>query len=338
MSGPARPLLVLRALGLGDALTGVAALRGLRRLHPDRPLVLAAPAVLGGWLRDLGVVDDVVPTDGLDDDPPGLGLGAHDAVDLHGRGPQSHRLLLAGDPASLLAFAVPGLVAGPPWREDEHEVLRWCRLVASAGGACGPGDLLLSPTARPGPAGRTARRPRLPRRPTASRHEPPTGPVLLHPGAASGSRRWPVARWAEVARGLSGSQHVLVTGGAQERDLAAEVADGAGLTRDRVLAGTTDLSGLAGLVAEAGLLVCGDTGVAHLATALDVPSVLLFGPVSPLLWGPAVSPSRHAVLWHGDGRGDPHGDEADEALLRIQVPEVLAAARRLLSRPRAGAG
>ncbi len=45
--------------------------------------------------------------------------------------------------------------------------------------------------------------------------------------------------------------------------------------------GRLGLGGLAGRVASARLLVCGDTGVAHLATACGTPSVLLFGPTDP---------------------------------------------------------
>jgi ADP-heptose:LPS heptosyltransferase len=308
------PVLVLRALGLGDALTGLPALRGLRRLHPGRPLLLAAPAAVGGWLAGMGVVDGVVPTDGLDAAPPGTHLGPHDAVDLHGRGPESHRLLLAGRPRSLLGFAVPGLCDGPQWRPDEHEVDRWCRLVRHAGGTCGPRDLRLTEllSVRTGP-GRA-----------------PGAPVVLHPGAASGSRRWPAERWAELARRVRrrGGQ-VLVTGSPAERGLAEDVAGRAGLPPGSVVAGSTGLDALARLLHRCGAVVCGDTGVAHLATALRVPSVLLFGPVSPRLWGPVVDVDRHVVLWHGDGTGDPHGDDPDPALLRIEVDEVEDALLRL---------
>lgn len=294
---------MLRALGLGDLLTGVPALRGLRRLHPDRPLLLAAPAAIGGWLRDLGVVDGVVVTAGLDGPPPGEGLGPHDAVDLHGNGSPSHDLLLRAAPRSLLALALPGQGPGPQWRAGEHEVDRWCRLVRSAGGACGREDLLLDVDL---PA--------------------PGGHVVLHPGAASGSRRWPADRWARVARALAdGGADVRLTGGGAERELCDRVAAAAGLPAGASTAGTLDLPGLAEVVGTARLLVCGDTGVAHLATALRTPSVLLFGPVSPAAWGPAVDEHLHRVLWHGDGTGDPHGAEPDPALLRISVEEVLDA-------------
>ena len=81
------------------------------------------------------------------------------------------------------------------------------------------------------------------------------------------------------------------------------------------------------LIAHARLLISGDTGAAHAATNYATPSVTLFGPVSPAVWGPPAA-ERHQVLWHGDGAGDPHGDRLDPALARITVPEVLAAAER----------
>jgi ADP-heptose:LPS heptosyltransferase len=337
-----QPVLVLRALGLGDALTGVPALRGLRRLHPGRPLLLAAPAAIGEWLTGLGLVDGVVPTSGLDDEPPGRALGPHDAVNLHGRGPQSHAVLLAGGPRSLLAFAPPpgsgvsdqvATLAGdlPDWRPDEHEVLRWCRLVSGAGGACGPQDLqLASASGEPcgdecGQAGAIT-----PSRPHPWAHTEARPFVVLHPGAASGSRRWPLDRWAAVARVVSRRVDVRLTGSDDERALCATVAESAGLPPGSVTAGSLDLPSLVDLVARAALLVCGDTGVAHVATATGTPSVLLFGPVSPQQWGPAIDPELHRVIWHGSGTGDPHADEPDPALLRITPEEVLEAAGDLL--------
>ncbi|BDO43063.1 hypothetical protein CELD12_25530 [Cellulomonas sp. NTE-D12] len=310
-------VLVLRALGLGDALTGVAALRGVRRAWPNRRLWLAGPVGIGTWLRDLGVADEVMPAAGLEPQvlPPELAGGGHLAVNLHGRGPQSHAVLAATRPSRLVAFATDGLPDGPVWRADEHEVDRWCRLVRWAGGECGRDDLRL--TLPPGGADEDA------------------GAVLLHPGASSGSRRWPADRWSAVAAALaSEGRRVLVTGGPDEVDLATRVVTDARalLTGDsapaarliETRAGTLTIPGLANLVAHAALLICGDTGVAHLATALCTPSVLLFGPTPPQHWGPAIDEHIHTVLWHGDQthRGDPHEGGIDSALADVTAEEV----------------
>jgi ADP-heptose:LPS heptosyltransferase len=153
---------------------------------------------------------------------------------------------------------------------------------------------------------------------------PAPGAVVIHPGAASGSRCWPVDRFAAVAAELGRDHRVVVTAGPSERDLAAAVG------AEPV---STDLRRLAALVADAALLVCGDTGVAHLATAYRTPSVLLFGPTPPAEWGPRTD-GPHTVLWKG-GRGDPHGAQLDPALAAITVADVLTAARRLTRAPAA---
>jgi ADP-heptose:LPS heptosyltransferase len=95
-----------------------------------------------------------------------------------------------------------------------------------------------------------------------------------------------------------------------------------------VLAGRTSLLGLARVVAAAGRVVSGDTGIAHLAVAVGTPSVTLFGPVPPSLWGPPPCRPQHLPLWRG-GVGDPHGDSPDAGLLRVQVDDVLEALRTL---------
>lgn len=319
------PVLVLRALGLGDAVTGIPALRGLRRAWPGRPLVLGCRPAIGAWLQGLGLVDDVVAVDGLAatrvlDRWRGGDEREHVAVNLHGRGPQSHLALLRTGPSALVAYSSPELgLDGPPWRADEHEVDRWCRLVESVGGRCGREDLRLTPRPRP-------------------HHE--AGYVVVHPGAASGSRRWPAERFAAVVDRLVRSGHrVVVTGSASERSLTSVAAG-----RHRTLrgpgvvdaAGSLTLSDLADVVSHADLVVSGDTGVAHLATAYERPSVVLFGPTPPRLWGPAIDPALHTVLWHGDETfpasepGDPHGTVLDPALAAVTVAEVLAGAERLL--------
>jgi ADP-heptose:LPS heptosyltransferase len=90
---------------------------------------------------------------------------------------------------------------------------------------------------------------------------------------------------------------------------------------------------LADVVGRAALMVSGDTGVAHLATAFGTRSVLLFGPTPPASWGPAIDRDLHTVLWHGQqaAPGDPHGTRIDPALDAITVGEVLAAAESQLA-------
>jgi ADP-heptose:LPS heptosyltransferase len=293
-------ILAYRALGLGDLLTAVPALRGLRDAFPGDRVVLAAPAALAPLARLSGAVDEVVDTAPLA--VPAV-RGAAVAVNLHGRGPESHRAVLAAEPRRLIAFAAPGVhAAGPQWRAGEHEVARWCRLLAESGIPADPSRLELP---APGPS-------------------PVPGATVVHPGAASAARRWPAERWAAVARAeREAGRRVVVTGSAAERPLAQEVVRAAGIGDAAVLAGRTGLLELAAVVAGAGLVLSGDTGVAHLATAFCVPSVVLFGPTPPSEWGPPPERGLHVALHRGT-RGDPHAGEPDPGLLAIEVDDVLA--------------
>ncbi|MEV4351668.1 glycosyltransferase family 9 protein [Actinoplanes sp. NPDC049596] len=296
-------ILALRALGVGDLATAVPALRGLRGAFPGRPLALAAPAWLTPLIELTGAVDKIIPTGGL-----GEGLRTDEApevaVNLHGSGPESHRLLQTTQPAKLWAFASPnaGHLDGPPWIEEEHEVHRWCRLLRHYGVPADEADLSL---AVPGV-------------------DVPAGVTIIHPGAKSPSRRWPAERFAAVASALADQGHrVVITGSESERALGERVAELAG--RPAVL--RTGLAELAGLVARARLLISGDTGIAHLASAYGTPSVVLFGPMSPSRWGPPARP-YHRVLWHGtrSERGDSPDPGVHPALLEVTPAEVLDAA------------
>jgi len=302
-------VLVLRALGLGDLLTGIPALRGLRRAFPGAVVTLAAPQRFADLAMLSGAVTEVRPTDGLGrlrpgPRPPDL------AVNLHGSGPQSTADLLALRPRTLLTHRHREYqdVSGPPWRTDLHEVDRWCHLLQWYGIDCDAEDLAL-----PRPAG----------------YDDFSGVVVIHPGAAYPARRWPVERFAAVAGALRAAGHdVVVTGDASEEDLARSVVELAGLPETCLFAGKLDVLGLVALISDCRLLVCGDTGVGHVATATGTPSVLLFGPTPPSRWGPRGN-GPHVALWAGD-RGDPHGQEPHSGLLLITVPRVLDAARELL--------
>jgi ADP-heptose:LPS heptosyltransferase len=300
-------VVVLRPLGLGDLLTGVPAMRAIRAALPGHRVVLATTEPLRPLAELIDAVDEILPARELepldwDRPPPDL------AVDLHGKGPASHGIVAALHPRRLLCFDSPGY-PGPTWYADEHEVRRWCRLVAEGLGADADPDALglAVPPVEP----------------------PVRGAAIVHPGAAYAGRRWPAERFAAVARHLADRGcDVRITGGPSEVEPARSVADGAGLGEDAVLAGRTTTLEMAAVVAAARVVVSGDTGVAHLATAYRRPSVVLFGPVSPGLWGPPPR-AQHVVLWHGDGTGDPWGTELDPALAKITVDEVLDALAKL---------
>lgn len=307
-------VVVLRALGLGDLLTAVPALRGLRAWRPDADITLAAPAALTPIAALTGAVDRIVDTAALRPLPRAL-HGADVAVGLHGRGPESIRLLIATRPRQLVSFAHDALPATrglPRWTADEHEVTRWCRLLTESGMRADPSALGLCQPATPHPV---------------------RGALIVHPGAGSGARRWPPPRWATVIRELLPEGFpVVVTGTLGEQALAREVAALAGLPGSSVLAGRTDLAALAALTANAALVLSGDTGMAHLAAAYARPAVTLAGPVPPRLWGPPPRP-WHVVLWAGR-YGNPHAAAADPGLLRIGAADVIAAARKVLGAER----
>jgi ADP-heptose:LPS heptosyltransferase len=227
-------------------------------------------------------------------------------------------VLLASGTRRLIAFAnpeVPGTEDLPPWRETEHEVHRWCRLLEGCGIPADPSRLDLDPPPLQPPAAAV-------------------GATVVHPGAAFPARRWPAERWARVVRHeLEAGRRVVVTGSLGEAAVAREVARRAGgLPDEAVLAGRTGLAELAAVVAAASRVASADTGIAHLATALRTPSVVLFGPDPPARWGPPPARPWHRALWTGH-RGDPRGQRPDPGLLAVSVPDVVAALESLPEPP-----
>ena len=151
--------------------------------------------------------------------------------------------------------------------------------------------------------------------------------AILNPGAGWGAKRWPAERYGEVARGLAeqGIGSILNYGpGEEELVRTAEAASG-GTTRGMSLS----ITELIALTRRARLFVGGDTGPMHLAAALQVPVVAIFGPTDPARNGPygtrsIVLRSAESVTSHAR-RAAP-----DEGLLAIGSDEVVAAARELI--------
>lgn len=114
--------------------------------------------------------------------------------------------------------------------------------------------------------------------------------IVLHPGASVPARRSSAARTAVLITALADAGYrVLVTGSAEERQLAVRDLAGRAHPADRVvnLCGRTDLPRLASVLAGADVAVAPNTGAAHLAAAVGTPVVSLFAPVVPAArWAP----------------------------------------------------
>ena len=120
--------------------------------------------------------------------------------------------------------------------------------------------------------------------------------AVFHPwpgGAGRALKQWPQARWVDLAVAVENQgKAVVITGGPQDVDDSTSLvaACGAkGLQGVRSLAGQIDLSQTVALLARADLAVCVNTGVMHIAAALDVPLVALHGPTAVHRWGPCSS-------------------------------------------------
>jgi len=151
--------------------------------------------------------------------------------------------------------------------------------------------------------------------------------ILINPGAGWGAKRWPVERYAEIARALlNRGFRVFVNAGPGELTLADTVVQRTG-------GGATSLvcsiEQLISITRRVRLAIAGDTGPLHLACALGRPVVGIYGPTDPSRNGPFGT--RFRVLRSPDSRRDHARREAPEAgLLTITPDEVLQAAEDLL--------
>ncbi len=117
----------------------------------------------------------------------------------------------------------------------------------------------------------------------------PSAPIALIAGSENTpEKRWPVARWRALIEALPAERFVLL-GTANDQPITAAVAAGFDPARVENLAGRTSLVAFAATLRSCRLLVTNDTGGMHLANALGVPLVALFGPTNPLRTGPIFS-------------------------------------------------
>jgi heptosyltransferase I len=152
--------------------------------------------------------------------------------------------------------------------------------------------------------------------------------VLLNPGAGWGAKRWPAGRYGEVARRLAdrGMRSVVNYGPGEEEMVRTVEEKSAGAARGI----RCTISELIGLTRRARLFIGGDTGPLHLAAALQVPVVAIFGPTDPARNGPYGT--RSIVLRSAASVNSyTHWATTDDGLLEINSSAVAMAAEKLLS-------
>lgn len=155
--------------------------------------------------------------------------------------------------------------------------------------------------------------------------------VLINPGAGWGAKQWPAERYGELAHRLAQTGlKPIINFGPGEKETAHRVQQESGGVATPI---SCSVSELIAVIRRAKLFIGGDTGPMHLAAALNVPVVAIFGPTDPARNGPYGNPS--IVLRDPASKTSlSHTSKADPGLLNITVDQVISAARRLLENSR----
>lgn len=158
--------------------------------------------------------------------------------------------------------------------------------------------------------------------------------VILNPGASYGpAKRWPAQNYAALGRLLQekNKANILITGSADEGELGHSIAS-LMATKPLVLTGQTDLRRLAALISQSTLFVTNDSGPMHMANALGVPVIAIFGPTDPRATGPFQDPAvvikKDTVCWPCSYRDCPFDHRC---MMAIAPEEIFAACQRFVS-------
>ncbi|MGA8440583.1 MAG: glycosyltransferase family 9 protein [Candidatus Sulfotelmatobacter sp.] len=152
--------------------------------------------------------------------------------------------------------------------------------------------------------------------------------AILNPGAGWGAKRWPAERYGEVACALArlGLGSILNYGPGEEALVRVAEAASAGTAQGM----SCSITELIALTRRARLFIGGDTGPLHLAAALSIPVVAIYGPTDPARNGPYGTSG--VVLRNSESlTSHTRRAAADEGLLAIRSAAVVAAGKRLLS-------
>lgn len=119
----------------------------------------------------------------------------------------------------------------------------------------------------------------------------------IHPGARSRERRWSMEKFAQLGDFIFDLGFQVALTGTEEEAYLTQAVAGRMSAPCVDLAGCTSLGSMAALLANSRMLVCNDTGVSHLASALQVPSVVLYTASDPKLWAPLNRNLHRVIEW-----------------------------------------
>ena len=155
------------------------------------------------------------------------------------------------------------------------------------------------------------------------------GYAVINPGAGWRSKLWPAERYAQVSDALAQeySLPVVLNCGPGEEELAQQVARACKHSRAWVYSG--EVPGLIALLRGSRLMVGPDTGPVHLAAALGVPTVGLFGPTDPRRNGP-YGPCQKSLRPEGATTSHNRAALSADMMELIQTEQVVEAIRGLL--------
>ena len=329
-----RPATILVWLGgaLGDTLLGYPALASLRRWAPSAYIRLLGRPSYAAFALSTGLVDQVVDSAG----PSAGSLFGRGAPTLEA--PELAVIWSAAYAEIARRFEDMGtkvVIAAPPRPSDVRHQARY--LLDCLGPLGVPRVLVPAPP------------PALERLPPAIQSlvlGPPRRTVLLHPGAGSAWKCWPLTSWLSLGEALANRGYAVCWSFGLEDERLRAAFLGVAPARRSMIWPELPLAQFAALAAQCALFVSADTGVAHLAALLRAPQVTLFGPTDPRWWRPMSrlaalvrAPNRHGCGWETDqvGTGGAAlrrcvGQPGDQcACLEELCPEdVLSACSRVL--------
>jgi heptosyltransferase II len=305
---PAPKRILIKAVNwLGDLVMSLPAMRAVRRAFPEAQVAILVKQELAGFFDGESWIDEMIPYSVAS----GLG-GLSDRLKIVGE-VRSRRFDLAVLMPNSFESALWATAAGIPRRAgyaldargamlthkstpphdalEGHQVLYWLAMLRETLGIAGDAaDFAISPAAKHLATMREW---------LATHRRRPEAPLIaIAPAAAYGpAKEWPAAKFAAVVDALAekpGAECVLI-GAPSERAKCEEVAS---LSRRDVVvsAGETSIGELIALLSISSAFLGNDSGCMHLAGALGIPTVAIFGSTNPLRTGPAKANSR--VIWH----------------------------------------